>query len=68
MRVRELGEGWSVEALDGPIPPHVRKRGTFPAAVPGVVHTDLITAGLLEDPYLGLAEKQQEWVGSTSWR
>ena len=68
MKVRELGEGWSVEALDGPIPPDVRKRGRFPAAVPGVVHTDLINAGLLQDPYLGLAEKQQEWVGSTSWR
>jgi beta-mannosidase len=68
MKVRELGEGWSVEALDGPVPPHVRTRGSFPAAVPGVVHTDLITAGLIDDPYLGLAEKQQEWVGSSSWR
>jgi beta-mannosidase len=39
-----------------------------PAVVPGVVHTDLVSAGLLEDPYLGLNEKQQEWIGSTSWR
>lgn len=67
MKTRELHDDWTVEALDGPVPSDVRDRGAFPAAVPGVVHTDLITAGLLSDPYLGLAEKQQEWVGSTSW-
>jgi beta-mannosidase len=68
MKTRELHDGWTVEALDGPVPFDVRSRGAFPAAVPGVVHTDLIAEGLLDDPYLGLAEKQQEWVGSTSWR
>jgi beta-mannosidase len=68
MKIRELHDDWTVEALDGPVPSHGRSRGAFPAVVPGVVHTDLIAAGLLDDPYIGLAEKQQEWVGSTGWR
>lgn len=67
MNIRELHDGWTVEPLDGPVPPAVREHGPIAAAVPGVVHTDLVAAGLLNDPYLGLNEKQQEWVGSTGW-
>lgn len=40
----------------------------IPAAVPGAVHLDLMRAGLLEDPWQGLAEERQHWVGRTSWR
>jgi beta-mannosidase len=68
VNIRELHEGWTVEPLDGPVPSPVRAHGPIAAAVPGVVHTDLVASGLLDDPYLGLNEKQQEWVGSTSWR
>jgi beta-mannosidase len=68
VNTRDLGEGWTVEPLDGPVPRSVREHGRITAAVPGVVHTDLVAAGLLDDPYLGLNEKQQEWVGSTAWR
>ena len=39
----------------------------IPATVPGVVHTDLLAAGLLADPYLGTAEADQHWVGDQTW-
>lgn len=37
------------------------------ATVPGTVHTDLIAAGLLADPYLDLNEIRQDWVGRQDW-
>ncbi len=65
---------WTVRATpSGPawsqVPDAVRARVSagIPAQVPGVVHTDLMSAGLLEDPYLGLAEREQEWVGAQTW-
>ena len=39
----------------------------IPATVPGVVHTDLLAAGLIADPYLGTAENEQHWVGEQAW-
>src|SRR5438270_11600058 len=64
---REIHEGWTVRPLAGPVPPVVHAAGGIPAAVPGVVHTDLLAAGLIADPYLGTNEKAQEWIGSTDW-
>lgn len=37
------------------------------ATVPGCVHTDLMAAGLLADPYFGTAELDQQWVGQQTW-
>ncbi len=37
------------------------------ATVPGCVHTDLMAAGLLPDPYVGAAEADQHWVGQQTW-
>ncbi|MHB1491169.1 MAG: glycoside hydrolase family 2 protein [Cellulomonas sp.] len=65
---RPLHDGWTVEPLHGPVPAAVREAGALPATVPGTVHTDLLAAGLLADPYIGTNEKLQEWIGSTSWR
>ena len=39
----------------------------IPATVPGVVHTDLLAEGLIDDPYLGNAEADQHWVGEQAW-
>lgn len=65
----ELHEGWSVEPAGGTsIPRLVREAGAVAAVVPGTVHTDLLAADLIEDPYIGTNEKLQEWIGSTSWR
>lgn len=65
---RTLHEGWTVEPLHGPVPAAVRDAGPVAAVVPGSVHTDLLAADLIADPYLGTNEKLQEWIGSTSWR
>ncbi|MCD0483570.1 glycoside hydrolase family 2 protein [Streptacidiphilus sp. ASG 303] len=41
---------------------------SVPAEVPGCVHTDLLAAGLLADPYVGLNEQLQHWIGRSAWR
>ncbi|MFJ3406025.1 glycoside hydrolase family 2 protein [Promicromonospora sp. NPDC090134] len=39
-----------------------------PATVPGTVHTDLLAAGLIEDPYLDRNELLTPWIGRSRWR
>ena len=41
---------------------------SFPAMVPGCVHTDLMRAGELVDPFLDENEKEVSWVGDCGWR
>ncbi|MEV5610896.1 glycoside hydrolase family 2 protein [Streptomyces sp. NPDC052225] len=55
--VVQLTEGWRLS--------HEGKR--LEAAVPGCVHTDLLAAGLIPDPFLGTNEKEVDWVGRRSW-
>lgn len=62
-----LHEGWTVTAVRGPVPDHVRAAGPVPASVPGSVHTDLLASGLIPDPYLDENEKTQAWIGTTDW-
>ena len=38
-----------------------------PAAVPGCVHTDLLAAGLIPDPYVGDNELKLLWIGRCDW-
>ncbi|WP_353081170.1 glycoside hydrolase family 2 protein [Tessaracoccus lapidicaptus] len=63
---RDLHEGWTVTADGGPVP-----AGTdltrVPASVPGCVHTDLLAAGLIVDPYLDDHERVLAWIGRTNW-
>lgn len=39
----------------------------LPARVPGCVHTDLLAAGLIPDPFLGRDETEVAWVGQQEW-
>lgn len=39
----------------------------LPAEVPGCVHTDLLAAGLIPDPFLGRNETEVAWVGRREW-
>ncbi|TLS42971.1 glycoside hydrolase family 2 protein [Streptomyces montanus] len=55
--VTPLTEGWTLRH-DG---------AALPAAVPGCVHTDLLAAGVIPDPFLGLAEAEVAWVGRQDW-
>ncbi|MFI7504498.1 glycoside hydrolase family 2 protein [Streptomyces sp. NPDC049687] len=52
-----LGDGWIV-----------RHEGEeLPAVVPGCVHTDLLAAGVIPDPFLGRNETEVAWVGRREW-
>ncbi|MCP4378512.1 MAG: glycoside hydrolase family 2 protein, partial [bacterium] len=49
---------------------HVRQKGettSIPATVPGCIHTDLLSAGKIEDPYYRDNEARQMWIGETDW-
>jgi beta-mannosidase len=61
-----LHEGWTVAALEGPVPQNLRGR-RIPASVPGCVTTDLLDAGLVPDPYIDENEGLLAWVGRTGW-
>ncbi|TDC66698.1 glycoside hydrolase family 2 protein [Micromonospora sp. KC207] len=62
-----LHEGWLLRAVPGPqVPPEVDGR-SIPATVPGCVHTDLLAAGLIPDPYLDDNETALAWIGRTDW-
>ncbi|MBO0983504.1 glycoside hydrolase family 2 protein [Rathayibacter sp. SD072] len=63
---RPLHDGWSVRATRGPIPAELVS-AVVPAVVPGLVHTDLLEAGLIPDPYLDQNEKKVTWIGETDW-
>lgn len=39
----------------------------LPANVPGGVHTDLLTLGLIPDPFAGDNEKAVQWVADVDW-
>ena len=62
-----LHEGWTVRAAKGRAPAAVLEAGAIPATVPGTVHTDLLAAGLIDDPYLDDNERLQAWIGSTDF-
>ncbi|MFI6344125.1 glycosyl hydrolase 2 galactose-binding domain-containing protein [Streptomyces sp. NPDC050560] len=63
-----LTEGWTLTATD----PAARVPAALPAggvraSVPGCVHTDLLAAGLIDDPYLDDNETRLGWIGRTDW-
>ena len=55
--VTPLTEGWILRH-DG---------AALPATVPGCVHTDLLAAGMIPDPFLGRNETEVAWVGRRDW-
>lgn len=65
-RTRALHEGWSLRAVGGAIPESFSD-ASIPAIVPGLVHTDLLAAGLIPDPFLDRNEHKVTWIGSTDW-
>jgi beta-mannosidase len=67
MSYRSLHSGWTVRAVSGPIPAAISGIA-IPASVPGCVHTDLLAAGLIEDPFDGANETDQQWISDTTWR
>ncbi len=58
MRI-DLGGQWQV-LQDG-------QDETTPATVPGCIHTDLLAAGRIEDPFHRDNEVHQQWIGEADW-
>ncbi|WP_062648627.1 glycoside hydrolase family 2 protein [Streptomyces maremycinicus] len=57
LEASSLDDGW-----------HLRHGGKpFPAVVPGCVHTDLLAAGVIPDPFIGRGEEEVAWVGRREW-
>lgn len=63
---RDLHDGWTVSVAGGPAPADIAA-APIAARVPGVVHLDLMAAGLIADPYLDNNEALLEWVGLVDW-
>ncbi|WP_246486778.1 glycoside hydrolase family 2 protein [Kribbella qitaiheensis] len=63
------GAAWTVRAIDGPVPDRhsALLAAPVPATVPGEVHTDLLAAGVIPDPFDGDNEGKLFWIGRTSW-
>ena len=62
----DLRAGWTVRAISGD--PSGRVPGTYQAEVPGCVHTDLMAAGVIPDPYLDGNEAALRWMHEIDWR
>ncbi|MBW9095119.1 glycoside hydrolase family 2 protein [Microbacterium jejuense] len=62
---RPLDSGWTLHASAGPAPAGFD--ADIPAVVPGCVHTDLLAAGLIPDPFLDDNESALAWIGLVDW-
>lgn len=58
MKIDLCGQ-WNVRKKENP--------ETIPATVPGCIHTDLLAAGKIADPYYRDNEDHQIWIGETDW-
>ena len=59
-KVLDLGGiNWEVRSSNGSV--------VAPATVPGVVHTDLLAAGIIGEPYSGFNELLLRWVALDNW-
>lgn len=54
-----IDQGWSFKQERG--------NNWYPAKVPGVVHTDLMDNGIIEDPFFRLNERGVQWVDKEDW-
>ena len=68
-----LTSGWTMRlapayAAEAQGPAAALAHTTVPATVPGCVHTDLLAAGLIPDPFLDQNEAALAWVGRADWR
>ncbi len=60
MRILDLCGDWTLSRADGGGKP-------IPAIVPGCVHTDLLAAGVIEDPFYRDNESRLQGIGETDW-
>jgi beta-mannosidase len=56
---KDLGGEWTLKQAG--------KRGNIIGTVPGSVHTDLLAAGKIPDPYYRDNESRLQWIGEAEW-
>ena len=61
---RALPGAWTLHHVGGDSPVAV---DGVPATVPGCVHTDLLAAGLIPDPFVDANELAVAWVADADW-
>lgn len=59
MQTQSLSGNWQFRQVDG--------NDWLPASVPGGVHTDLLAAGRIPDPFVGDNEYRVAWVAEAEW-
>ncbi|WP_430538896.1 beta-mannosidase [Lysobacter capsici] len=66
---RPLHENWQFRLTpdDPQAAEHKGATGWHAATIPGHVHTDLLAAKLIPDPYVGAREAQLQWIGLAQW-
>ena len=57
MKSLDLGGKWSVGKVGGGLP----------ATVPGCMHSDLLAAGRIDDPFCRENEEKQFWIRESAW-
>ena len=62
-----LDQSWTLTPTGGAVPGDLISL-EIPGTVPGCVHTDLLAAARIPDPYLDVNEAGLHWIGRTSWR
>ncbi|MEO6435474.1 MAG: glycoside hydrolase family 2 protein, partial [Tepidisphaeraceae bacterium] len=69
MLKQHLHDRWTLQPVGdlSQVPPP-RRGLMLPAQVPGCVHTDLLRAGRIPDPYRDLNEFETRWIGMTDWQ
>jgi beta-mannosidase len=65
---RSLTTGWTASPTRGDRVPPELSAVVIHAEVPGSIHTDLLAAGLIPDPFQDDHERLVAWIGSTDWR
>lgn len=56
---KEICDGWRFK--------QARLTNWYKATVPGVVHTDLLDNGIIDDPYYRLNERAVQWIDKEDW-
>jgi beta-mannosidase len=59
MQTIDLGGVWKLQQAG--------QTESIPATVPGCVHTDLVAAGKIPDPYFRDNESRLQWIGEVDW-
>ena len=60
-----LDKNWSASLAAGK--PGMDLPASIPATIPGSIHTDLLAAGLIQDPFLDDNERLYAWIGYCDW-